>query len=147
MQSRILDLFKESLQQAASSSDYDDPSVQLFQQKAADCVRVMREYCVRRSLGTFFNSYLRAFKIYLANETKSHRASSATLVETFWQKHFADSGLSLITNDESLEETSVNVHDAKEFVKSLVEVKESTNDTKVDDLGEKESVEDLLDMM
>lgn len=88
MQSRISELFKESLQQAALSDDSDsavsDPSVVLFQQKVAECIRVMRDYCVRRDLGHFFNSYLKTFKVYLLNEVKHRRHSK--LVEAFWKK-------------------------------------------------------------
>lgn len=84
MQSRVAELFKESLQQAASSSDDDDASVGLFQQKVADCLRVMRDYCVRRDLGMFFNSYLKTFKVYLLNEAKNRRQTS--LIQAFWNK-------------------------------------------------------------
>lgn len=83
LQARIAELFKESLQQAVTSGD-DDLSVRLFLQKSADCVRIMREYCVRRDLGSFFNSYLRTFKVYLLNEAKNRRYMS--LIEGFWNK-------------------------------------------------------------
>lgn len=146
LQARVNELFRESLQQAASSLNDDDPSALLFQQKAADCIRVMREYCVRRSLAAFFNSYLRAFKLFLVNESKSARHTM--LVEAFWKKYFVDQAkMSLITDEESLEPTGVDENDARLFSTSLGEEKSSGAAAEVRHEENKESVEDLLDMM
>lgn len=141
MQILVKDLFKESLQQASND---DDTSVKLFQRKSVDSIRVMREYCIRMNAAEFFNSYLKAFKVYLLNESKTKRNTSN--VEFYWKTYFVEESLSLISKEE-VSNVGVEVEDAKGFLESFNEANKDSGKVQKQDNGDEENVEDLLDMM
>ena len=113
-----------------------------FQVKSFDCIKVMREYCVKFKMADAFNRYLKTFKLFLVNQSNSKKLASH--VEKFWTKFFvADSNVTFITHKEC-SESDMGEEEAQEFLKSFQVSKEETN---VNSANLKEDEEDLLDLM
>ena len=140
IQKLVKEFFAESLMHL--SENEDTMTVYSFQQKAFQCIKVQREFSIKFSKPSFFNTYMKAFKAFLLNECKS--ASKFTDdIESFWKEFFVKSNLSLITSVEC-DDSSVSNENAVEFLHSLRDVKSESGAT-VEEV--KENDEDLLDMM
>ncbi len=136
------DLFSESL---IHLSENDTATVHSFQEKAFECIRIQRSYCVKFSAAEFFNMYLKAFKAYLLNECKSNFRNSSP-IEGFWREFFVKSSLSLITSLEC-DSSKVSNEASEEFLSSFLEAK-SGKEAGADALNaSNENEEDLLDLM
>jgi hypothetical protein len=135
------DLFGESL---IHLSENDTATVHSFQEKAFDCVRIQRSYCVKFSAAEFFNTYLKAFKAYLLNECKSNFRNSSH-IEGFWREFFVKSNLSLITGLEC-DSSEATTEAAQEFVSTFLEAKAGKEASDVHNVSN-ENEEDLLDLM
>jgi hypothetical protein len=144
IQALVKDFFKEWLQQSNPDDATADATVELFQEKSADCVAIQREYCIRFGQFEFFNSYLKAFKIFLINEARNKRYAS--VIESYWRKYFADAKLSLITTDECAR-CDVSREDGAAFVEKFLEIDNETQVETRQETDDKENVEDLLDLM
>ncbi len=124
------------------SENENEMTVLSFQEKSFECIKVMREYSVKLKLADSFNRYLKAFKLFLINQT--HNKKLASHVEKFWTKFFAaDSSVTFITHKEC-SESDMGEEEAKEFLKSFQLSKEEAN---VNSANLKEDEEDLLDLM
>lgn len=141
LQKLIKDFFGESLI-SMSESDADPYTIRSFQEKAFNCIRVMREYCVKFSHADYFNTYLRAFKAYLVNECRNGKHSSE--IESFWQAYFVSYSLTLIS-DVECDTSTATAQDCQEFLSVLRETKTLASIEITEE--SKENVEDLLDMM
>jgi hypothetical protein len=138
------DFFNESLRHCNDNEEGENQNetVVSFQAKAFDCIKVMREYCVKFKSAESFNRYLKTFKIYLINQTNSKKFASS--VEKFWTNFFvADSGVTFITHNEC-SESDMGDEEAQEFLKSFQASKEEAT---VNGANLKEDEEDLLDLM
>ena len=135
MQQLVKELFTESLQS-------NDQSCEVFRRKSAECIRVQREFCVKRKMPQLFNTYLKAFKVYLLNETRGNK-KQAEVIEDYWVKYFRDENLSLIIEREC-ENGGVSLEESNQFIYKFLEseVKESMLKNE-----EPADVEDLLDLM
>ena len=126
IQNVIKDLFAESL---------DDSQLQV---KIAECIRIQREYCVKLNMHDLFNSYLKAFKLFLLNSNKK----DLNKIESFWMKHLSKD-MSLITSLECAE-SAVSEDESNVFVTNFRNDLDNVIETKKE---ETENVDDLLDMM
>ena len=136
MQALVKEFLSESLRQEENSV-----SIYSFQEKAFNCIKIQREYCVKFKACAVFNSFLRAFKVYLLREANNKKY--AIQVEKFWTSFLLNSSMSLITHRECAH-SDVGDDDSEEFLKSFRLVKDETpdNESKL-----KEDEEDLLDLM
>jgi hypothetical protein len=141
----IKEFFNESLVQLSSLNDDEingNMTVYSFQEKAFECIKIHREYAVQLKIIDSFNLFLKAFKVFLLNESNNRKYSNH--IETFWRKFFVDSNVSFITSTEC-DSSSVSFEEAQEFLnnfmsnKENVDVKQESND--------KDNEEDLLDLM
>ena len=138
----IKDFINESLMQLDENET--SSAADKLQEKTAECIRVQREYCIRLNMPSTFNSYIKAFKVFLLkfNSNKKY----AKQIEAFWSRYFGDAAanLSLIS---SLECTNSDVTKevSKEFA-SCLKKEESGALTEIN-VTEEQNEEDLLDMM
>ena len=149
----IREIFNESLMQISNASLEDetenDAAMSVFQEKAAACIRIQRDYCLRFNSSSVFNSYLRTFKAYLLNEVNNKKYVNS--IQSFWSKYFIgqQNCMSLITGKDS-GQSNVSEEESEVFVSYLREPKLDGNtdelNTNTDD-KEAEEVEDLLDLM
>lgn len=138
MQALVKDFLNESMNQ----DDETSVSNSKLQEKAADCIRIQREYCLRLSMSSAYNAYLKAFKIYLLNLHSSKKF--AKQIELFWEKYF--SSLSLISNAEC-STSDVSESESKQFSSAFSKDENSSESAQALNENETENVEDLLDMM
>ncbi|XP_076083778.1 X-ray repair cross-complementing protein 5-like [Mytilus galloprovincialis] len=101
-----------------------------FYPKATDCLKTLREQCIKKMEAKSFNIYMRQFKDTLIQKGR----------RDFWDEIVTEN-LSLITKLES-EESDVSVEEGKKFTEDEEEDKPKTEETPADD-----DAEDMLENM
>jgi ATP-dependent DNA helicase 2 subunit 2 len=142
LQVLIKEFFNESLRQFnCEDEDENNMTVFSFQEKAFDCIRIQREYCLKFKVADTFNMFLKTFKIFLLNESNNKKYASQ--VEKFWTKFFLNSSVSFITHNEC-SYSDMTDEESGDFLKNFKASKEEVN---VNNSNLKEDEEDLLDLM
>ncbi|CAC5383184.1 XRCC5 [Mytilus coruscus] len=101
-----------------------------FYPKAIDCLKTLREQCIKKMEAKSFNMYMKQFKETLIQKAR----------RDFWDEIVTEN-LSLITKLES-EESDVSVEEGKKFTEDEEEDKPKTEETPADD-----DAEDMLENM
>ena len=124
----IKQLLSESMQQGGLAND-------VYQTKSFDCIKALKEACIKNLKTDYFNSFLKEFKIYLfeSNENKKY----LDRIRNFFKNFFIASKLTLLGNEDD--------EDAMKFLELPEQTETSNND--VSNENKNEDVEDLLDMM
>ena len=101
-----------------------------FYPKAVDCLKTLRQQCIKKMEPRLFNAYMRQFKDKLIEKGR----------RDFWDEIVAEN-LALITKVES-EESNISVEEGKKFTVDDIEDKPSTQDTPAED-----DADDMLENM
>ena len=124
MQALIKDLFNESLMQL---DDDEQHQTVAKLQKVTDCIRIQRDYCAKLNMFCTYNTYLKAFKIFLVNFNSNKKY--AKQIESFWSKHFS-LNLSLISKLECAN-SDISEEEAKEFIDNFAKDVKDEIETKI----------------